>query len=481
MRRLAPLTVLLALAGAVHAQDADPTPPWSYDPISVGNSRSYVQEGAPAIEPQYSRTDSPTALTIDGQRWVVRRTQRFTRIDFGWSRTEERVLIRYDTTAANVMVRRSESGPAEPLYPCRLDLPLTGDTEQACGDGFFYIKRGDGTLTFITLTSDLDLQAGVGEVEGGTKGNAPIRLVGAVIDGEVLMEEPGAFPDSRLDATPASRYAPMSVGDEWQYATTDFVGRIEQYDRRQILDTRVIDGRTYYGQVSGSFRPGEGDWSYTTETRYARFDTLSARVVNPSGLSLSSCPLDEPLTEPGGEGSVICAEDLWQSAIGGPVVLEIGGDRYETRFRSFPSSFADTGTASLAAGLGSIGAGGFMEPNVAQFLIYARVRQPDGSVLELGRQHAVAADDAPEPGGLALAAGPSPTAGPVTLRLTLPATTAVRWEAFDALGRRVWHRESLEPAGDARAPLDLGDWPAGLYVVRATTGGGAATATVVRR
>ena len=458
---------LIGFAASASAQGADPTPPWRYDPVGVGNARSYAQE---VSSTPYWRTDSPAALALDGHRWTVRRTQWFSRLDGGgWSRTEARVLVRYDTSAANVLTR-SEGGQTEPLYPCRLDVPLTTPEGGTCGEGVRYVKAGDGRLSFPGSGNGFAtvLEAGVGVVRESTDRQPDSELVGAVVDGDTLLAEPDAFPDSRLDPTPAARYAPMSVGDEWQYEYRDGStnGGFPVYRRVQVLSEREIDGHLYFGSSSGSYMQDQGDWVYTGETTYARFDTLSARVVSPDGYSDFngyyglSCPLDEPAS--GFGDSVYCSTydvsgtELGESiAIQGAGTLMVGADAFDTSTRGhLYTGLADyyCDQPSYAAGVGYVGYECFNLPFVYYRLTYARVRQPDGSILELGRPYAVAVADAPEPGRLALTVGPSPTAGPVTLRLAVPADGPVRWEAFDALGRRVWQRAETLAAGDAARP-----------------------------
>ncbi len=482
------LFAFLLVASTAGAQAPDPRPAWTYDPVAVGNVRSYAQGG---VANPYWRVDHPTEVTFDGQRWVVRRAQRFGRLPGGeQSRSESRSLVRFDSVAANVVYVAPLLGRApELLYPCRLDVPLTPPEGGTCGDGIGYVKTAGGRLSFDDPAGfRTDLQAGIGRVSGDTDFGPPFEIVGALIDGDTLLAEPEAFPDSRIDPTPATRYAPMSVGDEWQYERSEGAagpGR-PVYRRVQAVEAREIDGRVYLGVRHGSFVQGQGDWAYSAETTYARFDTLSARVVGPDGvLQGGACSFDEPTSRPGGD-AVFCevVEYAPQSvAVGSVGTVQVGADEIEARLREYLyTGLADfsCGQGVYAAGLGYVGYE-CSAPGAYERLIYARVRQPDGTVLELGRRYAVSARLGPEVEGLALTAGPNPTAGLVTLRLRLPAGGAVRWQAFDALGRVVWQRDEIRARGDAALALDASDWPAGLYQVRTATEAGGVTATVVRR
>lgn len=491
--RLLALLPLVALGA--FAQTPDPRPAWTYDPVAVGNVRSYAQ-GVTTESTTYARTDSPTAVTRDGQRWVVRRTQRFARLDGGgWTRTETRTLVRFDTTAAAVLTR-AEDGTVAPLYPCRLDVPLA-PAGATCGDGQPYTKTEDGRLVFEDRGDGFStvLQAGTGDLGGARDRQPPVELVQAVVGGETTGALPDGFPDSRLDPTPASRYAPMSVGDEWQYERSEGAagpGR-PRYRLIQVGETREIEGRVYVGIGYGSFEQGQEGWIAPAETIYVRFDTLTARVLGPDGrppfgpIRTGTCSFDEPVSAPGADG-VYCetfdgvGQEIARQRTG---TLRVGADAIDGSARDY----LYTGRADYPCGPGAFAAGiGYLgyecdssAPGAYERLIYARVRQPDGSILELGQPYAVADEAAPEPGALVLSVGPNPTAGPVTLRLALPVGGAVRWELVDALGRMVWQRDDTHAPGPAAQAADLSGLPAGLYVARATTARGVATATVVRR
>ncbi len=70
---------------------------------------------------------------------------------------------------------------------------------------------------------------------------------------------------------------------------------------------------------------------------------------------------------------------------------------------------------------------------------------------------------------------PNPATTTASIHVGAPAGLAVRLVVTDALGRTVWTRD--EAAGVVALPV--GGWPAGVYAVRATSAGGAATQRLV--
>ena len=92
---------------------------------------------------------------------------------------------------------------------------------------------------------------------------------------------------------------------------------------------------------------------------------------------------------------------------------------------------------------------------------------------------AVAETPRPESASATLRAWPSPAAQSLTLTAEGLGTGAARVEAFDALGRRVAVlHDGLAP--DAlRLAVEVGAWPPGVYVVRAVSPAGSASARVV--
>ena len=509
MRRTVPLLVLLAVP-ATSAQTPDPTPPWTYDPVGVGNVRAYQAVAGPVPEPLF-RVDSPFAVDTLDRRWVVRRTHRYRVVGaegnpVRWARTEDRQRVRYDTAAANVLAVGPDGG-AVPLYPCRLDLPVPPkETPGSCGAGGSYSVDLDAPVTvgdtsFRAAVRSFDdrlprshLAAGVGLIRQGEEGSGGTGLVYAVVGGDTLGALPASFPQVSADPTPPWLYYPLAVGNEWQYEYgMDGPGGTlfpQNYGRRRVTGTREVDGRTYFVVEVAGATPDDPTWTVSTLDELVRFDTLSARVVAPDGRSLTPCPFDEPINTSGYENAVACdrGEDGGYSYLAygsGPASDEQENGLVVTS-ESF-KGFAYVGIADgvspevYAAGVGYLpNTSGAWSPLGYAALAYARVRQEDGSVLELGAR-VVAGEDGPEAQRFALVISPNPTTGPLAVAFDLTAPAAVTVEAFDALGRRVWRHEGLLGAGRQRLALDASAWAPGLYVVRVAAGDETATARVVRR
>ena len=72
-----------------------------------------------------------------------------------------------------------------------------------------------------------------------------------------------------------------------------------------------------------------------------------------------------------------------------------------------------------------------------------------------------------EAAGLALTAGPNPSAGAVRVSLSAPAAAGVEVSVYDALGRRVAVLHDGPAAEGITATFDGAAFPSGVYVVRA--------------
>ena len=293
------------------------------------------------------------------------------------------------------------------------------------------------------------------------------------------------------DPTPPHQYYPLAVGNVWEYANQGLLPLTEGYFlRREILRDTVIEGRTYFVEVR-SRNDDDGMGWHSSRTTLVRFDSTSARPVQWGGTREGAfeCSFRGDFG-----AAIVCWDETFPDGdtyVGGQVdaVIPFGGGgrglpppgemEVAATKTFYPLGPADPGTLPYyAAPIGYAGETPGFCTGCRRNLTYARVRLDDGSVYEVGERYAVAADAAPEAGGLTLGGGPNPTAGALTLRLGGVAGEAVTLEAFDARGRQVWAREVL---GQQPVSVDASGWAPGLYLVRARTGTEDVTTTIVRR
>ena len=489
MRWTVPLLFLLAASVAAQTTVPDTLALERFYPLDIGNRWEYgpfpdYRNGTPST---HYRLMIVGDTLIDGARWAVQREQTFS---FGgtdyqefWERLrDERVLVRFDPDLGQVV--RRDSGGARPVYPCPFDIPSTPPGEAGlCGAGTRYTKGQNATGTFaldkglvLRFGTGAALAYGVGPTVHPDSVDAPLELarVGDDVFGEPFFEMPYLS-----DLTPPASYYPLGVGDQWIYATLDPLAH--GYRRRTVVRDTVVDGLTYAVVESTAYdlNADASVWK-RTGTQLLRFDPRSTDILE---------------REEGGEESTwICAlgvDFLARSADSGcgsrytsyvslsnfsgsrPLGVRIGGQTYEVPEIKVESTIADPGPPGFAAGIGRLERNGF--GRVVERFEYARV----GGV-EYGSRP-VAAPDRPAPPAFEVSAGPNPTAGPVALRLDLPAPADVAVEAFDVLGRRVWRTTAPLGAGRQTVALDAGAWAPGLYVVRVTAGGAARTVRVVRQ
>jgi len=484
------------------------TDPLSFDPVALGNEWVYLLRGAEDTT-AFVRVDAPVEVDSIGKRWVVRRTQAYAFAEpaeynlasIVWARTEMRLRIRVDVDAANIATLDRE-GQVGVLYPCRLDLDVSGP----CGDGSItfapeaQVVIGEDTLrttlqTVVTPTVCWALASGVGVVSFGAEGGGDWDLVYAVVDGDTLGALPESIPHLQTDSIAGWRYNPLAVGDEW-HTERGNLGRPDLFTRRRVMREEVVSGRTYLAVEGSRANRGETSWTPSYE-RLVRYDTLSGYFLSPNGDASGPCPFDEPYTASERDTMVLCSNTddddgfygLYAAYWGGPITWEqINGVVVTSEaYKGFvdvgvSDGVSDGGSGgSHAADIGSIpSSDGICSPLCYSALTYARVRQPDGSVAEIGTV-AIDAAASPTTPTLTLQAFPSPTTGPFVLTLDLPDPQPVELVAFDALGRRVWHHELARTSGRQRVEIDASTWAPGLYIVRAVAGDVSSTATVVRR
>ena len=470
---------------------------WSYDPVAVGSVREYLLTQTGPDEPQ--RVDSPRSLVVDGETWTLRRTQALLPPDeFGTRlRTETRQLVRFDTASAELRAL-SPAGVESSVYPCPLDDfdPIGGSCTDAVqtGSGLVEITRGGETRyvavgTFDSIAGTTHLAGGLGLVRQTYGGNDRTLSLTYADIGPLPSGDPipfgtplgAAFP-TEIDPTPAHRFYPLSVGDEWHYETGAF-GTPDLFERRRIVGTEFVDGETYATEELSRATPSAPTWE-VVETRRVRVDSLSGFPVTDSGVRLSVCPLDEPVNVTSDyKNAVACAGELAQLAYRfvGAIEQDHGPTIPADTVRLFVnlSSADPVGITYYALDLGPVPA--ISSGPAYKHLAFARVQQEDGSVRTIGSPLLVDAGASPSTAPLAVRAAPNPTAGALRLAVTVPQAGALHAEAFDALGRLVWAHASDAAAGPSELAVDAGAWAPGVYVVRVQAGGEVATARVVRR
>ena len=206
-------------------------------------------------------------------------------------------------------------------------------------------------------------------------------------------------------------------------------------------------------------------WGLWRAGPVARGEGCSRGGRGRSGAGVPACPLDVA------SGVADCAGALPEcdaTVTTETRAVEVAADALTlvVRGHAFPDGCERY--ESFARGLGAVS---FATLSYGGTLAYARVGGVTVGTAVVSREAP------PEAAALALAAHPSPTAGPLAVTLA-GARGPVLLEAFDALGRRVLARTV---APEARAEVDASGWAPGLYVLRATAGGAMATVRVVRR
>ena len=478
------------VGGAEYGVNPITPDPASFLPLAVGTVREYVRPYTTGGSGRPTREDDVRTLVLDGETWTLRRTQ-----ELAARRTETRRLLRFDAATATVL-ERGVDGTATPIWraPCGFAWPV-GESECEGSPVFKRIARTvevggqtrrAATLELLTLEPAFTFAAGLGLVytQDGTLADTPLRYtdVGPLPTGDPLpLGEPfgDAFP-TEIDPTPAHRYYPLSVGDEWH----DEYGEIEQpqfFRQRRVTGTQEIDGEMFFIVSTATAEPGDTAWMPEGASA-VRYDSLSGRVVRPDGSPVTRCPLDEPvnLDSASGPDIVLCARlegAAGYAAFGG---APGDGGRAEKRFEY--DGIADGVDPEIyREGVGWIpNRDGATSTVPYARLAYARVRQDDGSVLRLGTPLVVAGEDDAPTAAIDVTASPNPTSGALRLAVTVPSAGALTVEAFDALGRRVY-LDTRDAVGALDLSLDASGWAPGVYVVRVRTADGVATARVVRR
>ncbi len=281
------------------------------------------------------------------------------------------------------------------------------------------------------------------------------------------------------DTTAAWRYLPLPLGAVWEYEhwveecpmfpICDI--RVTGYSQQRVVGDSLVGGRTYAVVRTQGIGPGG------SRDDLVRFDTAAAHGVarRPDGMEvywpsvMPRCRLDAPF-----EAMMTCEAGFPAYVHALTIMVRDGDLPVEVGVKVFilggvASARYGEGLGLISEAQGDVGGGGMR-------LTYARVgsRSYGASV--------VAGEGGAPRSALALRVEPNPARGAVALRLTLPKAGAVRVEAYDALGRRVYAADlGARPAGPTTFTLEASTWAPGLYVVRATAADGhTATARLVR-
>lgn len=499
------LLFLLTTAAAprVSAQTVTPDTlaPEGYAPLGVGDRWEYERtDTSPAESATWLRRTVLKDTTIEGTTWVIRRDQGVVQATDDdpptWERTEDvRRALRFDADAANVFVW--QDGEAQPVYPCRLDLPvpdggvedvrLCSDPEtsaDASSEAPRYSKtveeEPDGSvravLRLIDGDTEVTLQWSLGETRR-VDGEVGFERVYSLVDGDR-----DGFPVDRMpylpDLTPPASYVPLHVGNEWvTWVMTPF---FQGYRREHITKDTTAGGRDYVVKEIARYDTTVTDPQWESDRRLIlRYDpeTTNVMVLEEDGterirylkLGADFLECDRPPEFPE-------CEYLAPSDPGVPTVVMVGEDEVIVPSVKTPNpGLADPGSPGLAAGLGELLRTGVNYPNEDMRFEYVRV---DG--VEYGVQP-VASEAPPERPAGTLTVGPNPTAGRATLRFEMGQPGRVTLDVFDALGRRVLHRESRRGSGPQVVAVEAAAWAPGLYILRLTAGDVAETVRLVRR
>lgn len=305
---------------------------------------------------------------------------------------------------------------------------------------------------------------------------APLLLLGALLlwAGTARSQTLGSA--GGLDP---ARYGPMAVGDTWTYAreaasvegTRTCPSRtVTGYERLTVLRDTTINGVPHRiaacQRFSADGAPGGTDLLALRVDGRARY---GRRLVDGGGCAFVGPPADAYSTyEESGAADVEVAGTPLR--VDGVLRQSQAGATGHDEYTSW----------TFVADLGAIA---FLYHDDAQRTMetYCRedaLRLVHASVggVEVGAQAVRSESAPPGPVGLAVDVAPQPAREGITVRLAGPAPRDVRVELLDLLGRRV--RQWDGPQGLGR-PLRVAGVPAGLYVIRVTTGGAAGTARVV--
>ncbi len=294
------------------------------------------------------------------------------------------------------------------------------------------------------------------------------------------------------DTTDWHRYAPLAVGNVWQYQASSRFGPPYEHGTELIGETE-IDGEAYVLALRCEREGFDGSGTVVCDAPFpVRYDedarAVLRRVEDAQGtpsfelyhasdylpfiVSAVPCPLDAAFSEP----------DARDCGAFGSGVYGVSG-AYGVGFEGLGDTekvFGDmSGTVTSVAGVGAVGSENKEVGDFSETLVYARVGEEE--IGEALFEFPVAGEgEAPVPAASGFTAVfPNPAHEAVTVQYVLDAPQTVTLEVVDLLGRRVRTVEAgRQAAGPHAVSVGVAGLPAGPYLLRLR---GDAGAEAVRR
>lgn len=294
----------------------------------------------------------------------------------------------------------------------------------------------------------------------------------------VLLASPAVAQEPVPDSVDWRRYAPLAVGNAWQYAVDEQDLGWPIYHRRYVaaeIVGEVVINDTAYFEVELCERADDEPTTCAgpEEITLVRYDGATASLTAPAGAYSSEpwswypCGLDAPFRN-GGEPHIVPCPDGredYQDGVYGEYHTEytvlgeiVTGSLTRKSFETLVSGahlLTDVGLLSAGAG----------DPDCSQCisLVYARLNGVEYGAPVL----TVASEPGPEPVEPALVVAPNPLRETADLRFALDAPQRLTLEVHDVRGRRVQTVElGARGAGEGHARFEAAGLPPGAYLLR---------------
>lgn len=312
-----------------------------------------------------------------------------------------------------------------------------------------------------------------------------MRLLTALI---LLFAMAGASPAHAQDED-LSRYYPLSLGDTWIYGNYYWDCFEKECDldavfvRRTVVDEVEIEGETYAAVEVDVLERFAGT-VLCTSTYGARVDVDVSEGDTTAFVDIVDLgpPCPDAFLPGDSEGYL---EEMRSLANSTPQLQtrNIGGVNYQLTVRS-ESFDPDLREVDIAFGrdVGLVDLDWYRDigPGFSEYGAFALQYAVVGGVT-YGVPPVANEPGTPTSDRLTIGLHPNPTRGPMTLQLTGAAAEPTTVEVFDVLGRRMLRGDlGVQPTDSSVHRLDLADAPAGLYIVRVSSGSESVTKRLVK-